>query len=182
MVPFEAIARVVEDAARLVMKGELLVSGSAALAFWAEAGPPARFVDLGVAPEAAAAQVEKMMGPNGWYDRTFGYHVLVSPPDTFIGPAGWAARARRTRFPEARTVEVVVPHPHDVIMAKLERFDAQDQAQVRLVLQGMAMSENELDTLAASMPQRDASFDDEARRKRFDFNVTRLRPILYAVS
>lgn len=180
MVPFEAIPRVVSDAARLVTRGELLVSGSAVLSWWVESGKPSRFVDLCVSPPDAAARVEKMMGLDAWYDRTFGVFVTVSPRESFVGPEGWDARAKRFKLPEAPTVEVIVPEPHDVVLAKLERFDAADQAQIRTCLQAVPMDENRLDALADAMPHRGPGFD-EARRARFDFNVTRLRPILYAV-
>lgn len=178
MVPFEAIPRVVSDAARLVTKGEVLVSGSAALAWWVESGKPSRFVELAVGPPEAAQRVEKMMGLDAWYDRQFGVFVIVIPRDGFLGPTGWATRARRFKLPEAPAVEVLVPEPHDVVLAKLERFDATDQAQIRAVLQALPMNENQLDALADTMPHRLPGFD-EARRGRFDFNVTRLRPMLY---
>ncbi|MFO0745041.1 MAG: hypothetical protein U1F43_05100 [Myxococcota bacterium] len=174
MVPAEAVPGVIADAARLVMKGEVLVVGAAALAFAVPGAPPARHVDLIVSPPVAAERVVLMMSEGGWYHKNSRAFVVVSPAETFVAPAAWSTRAQRFETPAAPGVGIVVPHPHDIIMAKVERFDPYDQDHARKVLSTLPLPRAALDALADEMPHRRGAIADPARIQRFAFNLDRL--------
>ena len=184
-VPFAAIPKVVSDAARLVMKGELVVSGAAALAYWVPAGQPGpevRFVELAADTTPALQQLSRMMGPGAWYQQQLGFHVVAHLIEDFEAPPDWRAQARRLTLPEAPKVAVVVPRPADIVLAKTERLDPQDLPQIRQCLQFAPMTDAELDTLAWSMPQAAPTFEEPARRARFLLNVERVRGIIQALA
>ncbi len=42
-------------------------------------------------------------------------------PD-FLVPRSWCTRTKQFTLPEAPQVHIVVPHPHDVVIAKVERL------------------------------------------------------------
>lgn len=75
--------RVAQDAARLVGEGELVVFGSAALAFWLGDPPQSRDVDVWTTPPEKGEAIEALMGELSWYHEKFSIHAEV-----------WLSRAR----------------------------------------------------------------------------------------
>ena len=148
------VRRIVVDAARLVRTGEIVVFGSASLAFWLANAPSSRDVDLWVVPPDRGDAVEALMGELSWYHDLHGAYVEVLGPESFSGPTTWRSRAVTLALPEAPGVHVVVPHPHDVLISKLERFSDQDRDHVRRILGEAPMDRARLDALAAESPYR----------------------------
>jgi hypothetical protein len=163
--------RVVRDVARLVREGELSVFGSAALAFWLADPPQSRDVDLWVEPRDRGELVEALMGELSWYHEKFSVHAEVWGPETFKAPPGWRARAKRFSFDEHPAVKVVCAHPHDVVLAKLERMDPKDRAHVALVLEKLPLTRSQLDALVAEYTEA----REPDREARFAVNLAWLR-------
>jgi hypothetical protein len=142
------------DAARLVRAGEIVVFGSASLSFWLANAPTSRDVDLWVVPEESGHTVEALMGELSWYHDKHGAYVEVLGPETFSAPTTWRERAVRVRIAEAPNVTVLVPHPHDVLVSKLERFSPQDQDHVRRILAEASLDTTRLEALANASTYR----------------------------
>lgn len=154
MVTPSAVRRIVIDAARLVKKGEIVVFGSASLAFWLENAPTSRDVDLWVNPAERGELVEALMGELSWYHERHESYVEVLGAETFAGPRSWHDRALRLSLPEAPDVVVIVPHPHDVLVSKLERWSPSDRDHVRRILEEATLDGARLEALAAESPYR----------------------------
>lgn len=164
--------RVVSDAARLLKEGELVVFGSAALAYWLGAPPASRDVDVWCVPAERGDILEAVMGELSWYHEKHGTHVEVWGPETFKAPPGWRARAKRITLEAAPGVTVVAAHPHDVLVAKLERMDPKDAEHQRLILEQLPLSAARLDELLAEFP---VGARDAEREARFQVNLAALR-------
>ena len=169
--------RVVQDAARLIRKGELIVFGSAALSFWLRDAPVSRDVDVWCEPRDRGELVEALMGEFSWYHDKHGTHVEVWGPETFKAPPLWRTRAKVFPFEGVPEVEVVVPHPHDVLIAKLERMDPKDQNHRDLILAQLPLSVARFDELVAEFPPGPRDPDREAR---FQHHAAALRSRLNA--
>lgn len=96
MVDPEDVPRIVGDAARLLQRGELIVFGSSALAFWLADPPISRDVDLWCDPPDRGAIVEALMGELSWYHKRHGAYVEVWAPETFAAPAPTRSRPHPT--------------------------------------------------------------------------------------
>jgi hypothetical protein len=162
---------VVKDAARLVGEGELCVFGSAALAFWLGDAPQSRDVDVWTEPRERGELIEALMGELSWYHEKFSIHAEVWGPETFKAPPGWRSRAKTFSFEDRPRVRVVCAHPHDVVMAKLERLDPKDQEHIAAVLRQLPLTPSRLDELAGEFTEaRDAE-----REARFSAGLAWLR-------
>ncbi|MEO6597488.1 MAG: hypothetical protein ABIP94_22315 [Planctomycetota bacterium] len=51
----------------------------------------------------------------------------------------------------------MLPHPHDVLMAKLERMDSKDREHISAILTEFPLTRTEMDRLEHNMPHRTAS-------------------------
>lgn len=171
--------RVVSDAARLLKDGELVIFGSAALAYWLGAPPLSRDVDVWCSPPDRGDILEALMGELSWYHEKHGTHVEVWGPETFKAPPGWRTRARELTLETAPGVRVVAAHPHDVLIAKLERMDPKDADHQRLILEQAPLSLARLDELVAEFP---AGARDAEREARFQEHLARLRARLSATA
>lgn len=171
----DVIWRVVRDAARLVKEGELVVFGSAALSFWLQAPPTSRDVDVWCEPHERGDVVEALMGELSWYDEKHGAHVEVWGPETFAAPPGWRSRARVERFEQAAGVRVLLPHPHDVLIAKLERMDPKDRDHQERILREFPLDQPRLDALLAEFP---VGFRTAEREARFRVHLAELRRLI----
>ena len=127
MVTPEDVPRILNDAARLVRDGEIVVFGSASLAMWLDKAPSSRDVDMWVTPEDRGEIVGALMGELSWYHDKHGTYVEVCGPETFEAPSSWRSRAKSMSLPDYEKVRIVVPHPHDVLLAKLPRYAPSDQ-------------------------------------------------------
>ena len=143
------------DAARLLERGELVVFGSGALAFWMKHAPASRDVDVWCTPAERGEAIEALMGELSWYHERLGVYVEVWGPETFRAPPAWRSRARTLSLEQAPAVTVRIPHPHDVLIAKLFRLDPQDQDHVRRILDEYPLASTELDRIVAEIPAAD---------------------------
>lgn len=166
------------DAARLIREGELVVFGSASLAFWLTDAPSTRDVDVWVVPVERGEMVEALMGELSWYHDRHDAYVEVWGPETFAAPTDWRARAKVLEDASIPGVTLVVPHPHDVLLAKLERWDDPDRAHARQILAELPCREADLDRLVAKAPYRTGQITDDERIVRFDAHLEELRAML----
>jgi len=178
MVDPAQVERILSDAARLVDEGEIVVFGSAALAMWLSDAPATRDVDLWCEPSAKGAVVTALMGELSWYHERHGVFVEVWAPETFAAPRGWRERARIQSLPDRPRVRLVVPHPHDVLVSKLERFEEKDREHAERVLAELPMTVAELDALLDESPHRCGTIGDAERLRRFERGSERLRNLV----
>ncbi len=168
------VSKVVADAARLMGSGELIVFGSSALSFWMQAPPRSKDVDVWCAPRRKGHAIEALMGELSWYHDKHGMFVEVWGPETFAAPTDWRTRSKRLVFNENTRVNIILPHPHDVAMAKLERMESKDRDHIRAVLAEFPMDESTLDHLISQMPHR-RSIVAADRTARFEAGLAELR-------
>lgn len=112
MVEPQSVERIVIDAARLVGRGEIVVFGSSALAFWMKNAPASRVVDVWCQPPDAGHAVQALMGELSWYHERHGVFVEVWAREIFAAPCRWRDRARSLQLHDFPEVHVIVPHPH----------------------------------------------------------------------
>ena len=116
------------------------------------------------------------MGELSWYHEKHGMFVEVWGPETFAAPADWRERSKRLLLTENRLVSVILPHPHDVMLAKLERMDVKDREHVRGILAEYPIGDMELDLLVGQMPQRRGPVAPD-RLVRFEAGLAELQAI-----
>ena len=175
MVEPEDVEPILSDAARLIGDGEIVVFGSASLAFWLPDAPASRDVDVCCSPAEKNDLVLAIMGEESWYHRRHGAYVEPWPKETFAAPFTWRRRAMERNHLGRTEVRLVVPHPHDILMSKLERGEAQDWDHARRILARIPFDSGELDTLADEMPHRTGDITDPERCARFEANLASLR-------
>jgi hypothetical protein len=154
-----------------------VVFGSASLAFWLANAPTSRDVDLWVTPPERGDAVEALMGELSWYHDLHGAYVEVLGPETFSGPRAWRSRAVTLVIPEALRVRVLVPHPHDVLISKLERFSDADRDHVRRILGEAPLDRARLDALAGDSPYRTGE-EPAASVAAFELHLAEIRASL----
>lgn len=180
MVDPDEVPRVVADAARLLQRGELVVFGSSALAFWLADAPRSRDVDVWIDPPERGEIVEALMGELSWYHDRHGVYVEVWAPETFAAPEDWRSRARTHTVPTSPEVTLLLPHPHDVLLSKLERMTEADAEHARRILKEFPLSEETLEKLAAASPHLNGRIDDPERVSRFRHGLQRLQRMIEA--
>jgi hypothetical protein len=168
------VARVVSDAARLVGRGEIVVFGSAALAFWMQSPPRSKDVDIWCEPAENGHVVVALMGELSWYHDKHGLFVVVWAPVTFAAPNDWRDRSKVLSMAEHPNVSVRLPRPHDVAMAKLERMEVKDREHVRAILAEFPMDDDRLEHLVRAMPHRQGSLPAD-RVARFESGFAELQ-------
>lgn len=169
---------ILSDAARLLGEGEIVVFGSAALALWLRDPPASRDVDLLCEPSEKGALLTAMMGELSWYHDRHGVFVEVWEPETFAAPEGWRERARLVTHQDFPRVRLIVPHPHDVLISKLERLESKDREHARRILLEYPLTAQEFDRLVAASPHRRGLVQDSERLTRFEHNVGVARGML----
>lgn len=127
-----------------------------------------------VAPGRADV-VEAMMGEEGPYHQLRKMYVDVCPPETLVAPMSWPSRARRVRVPGAEAVTLVLVHPHDILLAKLGRFEPKDQVHARLILAEYPLDTDALERLAADSPYRSGAIRDPDLQARFEVHLETVR-------
>jgi hypothetical protein len=171
---------ILSDAARLVGEGEIVVFGSAALALWLRDPPASRDVDLLCEPAEKGEILTAMMGELSWYHDRHGVFVEVWAEETFAAPEGWRERARLVRHQDLPRVRLLVPHPHDVLVSKLERLETKDREHVRRILAEYPLGRDAFEALVECAPHRRGRIADEERIRRFEHGVgvvrAQLRP------
>lgn len=180
MVDPDEIPRVVADAARLLQRGELIVFGSSALAFWLTDAPRSRDVDVWCEPPERGEVVEALMGELSWYHERHGVYVEVWAPETFAAPEDWRSRARIHTVPTSPDVTLLLPHPHDVLVSKLERMTESDVEHAKRILEEFPLSPERLAELASSSPHLKGRIEDPERVARFRHGLQRLERMVGA--
>ena len=161
------VRSVVADASRLAQRGELVIFGSGSLAFWLDSAPPTRDVDIYCIPPERGEAIEALMGELSWYHERHGAYVEVWAPETFRTSSDWRTRAKIVRSDETPELVVLIPHPHDVILAKLERCDERDREQIRAVLEELPLEREALEALLRTSAHERGEIDDHERIARF---------------
>lgn len=169
------VPRILIDVARLVRQGEVVVFGSAALAFYLQDAPTTRDVDVWCQPAERGDRVQSLMGELSWYHDRHGSYVEVWAPETFRAPSGWRDRAQLHRLPDVPEVTLIVAHPHDVLFAKLERMNEQDVDHMRRILREFPLSLERFETLKEGAPYVAGEITDEQRVMRFRHGLERLQ-------
>ena len=118
------------------------------------------------------------MGELSWYHERHGVYVEVWAPETFRAPTGWRSRALVQQLDESPEVTLWVPHPHDVLFAKLERMTESDVEHARRILAEFPLSPDELRALAAESPYLSGVIEDPERIARFRHGLERLEKLL----
>ncbi len=175
MVDPEDVEPILSDAARLIGSGEIVVFGSASLAFRLPDAPASRGVDVWCNPSEKNDLVIAMMGEESWYHRRHGAYVEAWAKETFAAPFTWRRRAMERNHLGRSEVRLVVAHPHDILMSKLERGEAQDWDHARRILARIPLDPGELDDVADAMPHRTGDITDPERFARFEANLASLR-------
>lgn len=99
----------------------------------------------------------------------------VWAPETFAAPEGWRDRARIAPHRELHGVRLVVPHPHDVLISKLERFESKDCEHLEQVLEEYPLSPAAFDALVKLTPHRRGAISDPERLRRFEHGLAAAR-------
>jgi hypothetical protein len=171
------VTRAVGDAARLMGDGEMVVFGSSALAFWMRRPPRSKDVDVWCSPREKGHAIEALMGELSWYHDKHGIFVEVWAPETFAAPTDWRTRAKTLTLTENAKVRVVLPHPHDVLMAKLERMEVKDREHIHAILEEFPLPAATLAELEQAMPHRRGGVASD-RVARFAAGLDEVRQIL----
>ncbi|GDX79257.1 hypothetical protein LBMAG42_10680 [Deltaproteobacteria bacterium] len=178
MVDAADVPRILSDAARLLGAGELFVFGSAALAMRLPVGPRTRDVDVWCLPAERGDLITALMGEVSWYQDKHDAYVEVWGPETFAAPEDWQNRAWRLTNEDTPAVTLVVPHPHDVLVSKLERWEPQDREHAKAILASAPLTVARLDALLSQAPYRTGRIVDAARVRRFEVHAAELRAAL----
>ena len=157
-----------------------MVFGSAALALRIPNAPSTRDVDIWVEPPERADALMAVMGELSWYHDTHNAYIEVWAPETFAAPVDWPSRAATMTNENAPRVTLVVPHPHDVLVSKLERWEEKDREHADLILAAAPLTERAYDALLARAPYRTGAIVDPARIERFEVHAADLRARLPA--
>ena len=174
MVEPESVGNILLDAARLIKAGEIIVFGSASLALWMEEAPRTKDVDLWCVPPERGELVQALMGELSWYHDKHGVFVEVWGPETFAAPIDWPLRAKRLEEATVLGVTLVVPHPQDVLLAKLERWDDSDRGHAALILRHFPLKPSILQARVAQSPYRTGVITDEGRIASFEAHLRQL--------
>lgn len=129
-------------------------------------------------PAEAGETVEAIMGELSWYHERHGAYVEVLEPATFSAPSNWRDRARALVFEEVPGIRVLVPHPHDIVLFKLDRMEARDRDHARRVLREFPLAPSEFDRLLRETPHRTGGIRDADRIVRFEADVEFLRAMI----
>lgn len=168
------VPNILADAARLIRRGELVVFGSGALAYWLPDAPSSKDVDVWVVPPERGDPVVAVMGERSWYHQKHLVFVEVWGPETFCAPSDWRARAQHVTMPDSPDVVLTVPHPHDVLLAKLERLDPNDLDHVHRILAWAPLTAVQLQALANATPYRTGVVTDPLRTRAFEAHLARV--------
>ena len=172
------VPRILLDAARLLKEGEIVVFGSAALAFVLPEAPRTRDIDVWCDPPERGELLTVLMGELSWYQSTHGVYVEVWAPETFAAPLNWRSRAKVLTEETAPDVRLVVPHPHDILFAKLERWESGDREHARRILAHLPMDLRRMRHLLAETPYRVGLITDPLRIRDFEGHVPALERMI----
>ena len=181
MVRPEQVSTVIAHVAALLGEGEIVLFGSAALSYvLGEFAPLSRDLDIWCTPEEKGEVVEAAMGELSQYADRHDLYVEVWRPETFSAPSDWRDRshtysteeilAAAPALPEAwrpAEVRLTIPHPWDILFAKLERWELADQRHARLILQHFPMPLSWAEQLHQKSPYLDGWIQEPERTRRY---------------
>lgn len=121
------------------------------------------------------------MGELSWYHDRHGVYVEVWAPETFAAPEDWRSRARIHTIPTSPEVTLLLPHPHDVLVSKLERMTEADVEHARRILKEFPLSAETLEGLAGASPHLNGRIEDSERVARFRHGLQRVRRMIETV-
>jgi hypothetical protein len=130
--PAQIEAWLVEWGERLRAPGEMILIGSGALLWHAaqrgiDTPLPENSMDVDPVTESddvAALGYEAHIGSA--FEKANGWHVNLMPPDALSGlPSDWRTRATVKSY---GALQVIVPHPKDLLVPKLSRAEPRDLA------------------------------------------------------
>jgi hypothetical protein len=107
--------------------------------------------------------------------------VEVWAPGTFAAPIDWRDRSKLLLLTENPKVSIVLPHPHDVLMARLERKEVKDREHTHAILREFPLDEATLEQLVTQAPSRRGGTPPD-RVARFEAGLAELRAIMAAAT
>jgi len=107
---------------------------------------PSRELDLSVGDEKMDTLIDGSIGELSVFDQTFSVYAHGVSLSIFQAPASWEKRAGKRTEP-VNKVEIIVPHPHDLIISKLAVGRPKDFAFAVVVARLFPMTEIELNKL-----------------------------------
>lgn len=155
-----------------------MVFGSAALAFVLPEAPRTRDVDVWCEPAERGDLLTALMGELSWYQSKHGAYVEVWAPETFAAPLNWRSRARILTEDTIPEVKLVVPHPHDILFAKLERWETGDREHAQRILAHLPMNLHRMRHLVAEAPYRTGQIQDVRRIQDFEAHLMDLERMI----
>jgi len=120
---------------------------------------PSRELDISVGDEKMDTLIDGSIGELSVFDQTFSVYAHGVSLSAFQAPANWQKRAGKRTEP-VNQVEIIVPHPHDLIVSKLAVGRPKDFAFAAVAARLFPMTDVELNNLIdefrAAHPQADA--------------------------
>lgn len=123
---------------------------------------PSREVDISAGDENLDTLIDGTLGEFSAFDETFAVYAHGVSLEAFQAPAKWRQRVG-TRTEPVSGVEIIVPHPHDLIISKLIAGRTKDFDFANAVTQLFPLSESEFNQLLNEF--REVYPDAETRLK-----------------
>jgi len=121
---------------------------------------PSRELDISVGDEKMDTLIDGSIGELSVFDQTFSVYAHGVSLSAFQAPANWQKRAAQRTEPVSG-VEIIVPHPHDLIISKLAVGRPKDFAFAVAVARLFPMADAELKNLIGEFravhPQAEAA-------------------------
>jgi hypothetical protein len=103
-------------------------------------------LDVSVGDEKMDTLIDGAIGELSVFDQTFSVYAHGVSLSAFQAPANWQKRAGKRTEP-VNKVEIIVPHPHDLIIAKLAVGRPKDFEFAVTVARLFPMADSELNNL-----------------------------------
>lgn len=114
---------------------------------------PSREVDISVGEENLDALIDGSIGELSAFDETFSVYAHGVSLEAFQAPVNWQQRAG-SRTEPVSGVEIIVPHPHDLIISKLAAGRPKDFDFAISAAKFFPLSDIELDRLMKEFEEK----------------------------
>lgn len=157
----EQFDHICRAAAAIANVKKVYVFGAKAIILWlANAGHPiplpgflpSRELDISAGDDKLDTLIDDAIGELSYFDETFSVYAHGVGLSTFQAPSNWLKRAGKRTEP-AIGIEIIVPHPHDLIISKLVAGRPKDFDFATLVHKLYPMSKEEIENLLAEFQQ-----------------------------
>lgn len=157
----EQFDHICRAAAAIANVSQVYVFGANAILPWlAAAGHPiplpafnpSRELDLSVGNDALDTLIDGAIGELSSFDQTFSVYAHGVSLSSFQAPINWQSRMARRTEP-VRGVEIMTPHPHDLMLAKLVAGRPKDFEFARRVAVLFPVTEEEIERLVEEFRQ-----------------------------